>query len=182
MLRLRPSSSWVAVCPKCSKIAVSNESGMRCPNCNSTVSLYTPHLRFYNGEWESEDAELSWRQIRCDNNCGWHITKIDCPSCGATIQGRFLKSKACFVATACFDDSQHSIVESLRAYRDQYLIHSTLGVKFVNWYYERGPMYARLIKHRPVLKWAIRQILKLMLLFLPNDFKNRDRCPYFSFF
>lgn len=167
-ITLSKAKGWQAVCPKCEKVAASHESDMRCPNCDSTAGLYTPILGGRH-HWQSEQAEYSWHQIKCDNDCGWYITQLDCPSCGATIQGKFLENlHKCFIATACFGDSQHPMVQVLRSYRDRYLVTSVRGTEVVNWYYRKGPAFARSIENRPVVKWTIRQVLKLALMFLPE--------------
>jgi len=46
---------------------------------------------------------------------------------------------ACFIATAVYGDYDHPQVRELRSFRDQVLMRSTAGRRFVRWYYRVGP-------------------------------------------
>jgi len=92
---------------------------------------------------------------------GWLIT---CPRCGRSVRVRHplvpesagirqQQSSACFVATCCFGDLNAPEVVSLRHWRDEKLVSSTIGRRFVAWYYSGyGSRAADFISGKPVLR------------------------------
>jgi len=69
------------------------------------------------------------------------------------------ESDPCFIATAAFGSPLAKQVEILRHFRDGYLLTNAFGRKFVAWYYRHGPIAAKFIKDKPVLKAAVRTAL-----------------------
>lgn len=65
----------------------------------------------------------------------------------------------CFIATEAFGSPLAGQVEILRQVRDRYLLTTTLGQKFVAWYYRNGPIAANFIKDKPLAKAAVRVAL-----------------------
>ncbi len=65
----------------------------------------------------------------------------------------------CFIATAAFGSPQAGQVEILRQFRDKYLLTNAPGKKFVDWYYRNGPVAAKWINDKPVVKAAVRVAL-----------------------
>jgi hypothetical protein len=57
----------------------------------------------------------------------------------------------CFVATAVFENPHAAEVETLRRFRDRWLLTWEGGRSFVSWYYENGPTAAEWVGARP---WA----------------------------
>lgn len=72
--------------------------------------------------------------------------------------------KECFVATAAFGTSMSSELNHLRWLRDNILVHSRLGRTFVRNYYQYGPVAAKYIKDRPVLRAMTRFALSPVVL------------------
>ena len=70
----------------------------------------------------------------------------------------------CFVATVCFGDLNHHVVEELRLFRDQVLKSNRMGRAFVNWYYSHGPALASVIKKVPLFHPPIRLLLFIVSL------------------
>ncbi len=70
-----------------------------------------------------------------------------------------LKDQRCFIATAAYGNSQDPQVSILRNFRDQYLLKSKWGQKFVQWYYLVSPEIANKIKTNPWLRAVTRVIL-----------------------
>jgi len=62
----------------------------------------------------------------------------------------------CFIATAAYGSPLHPHVETLRNFRDRYLMPSKLGSKLVKLYYKYSPFFADLIARHKVLKIAVR--------------------------
>jgi hypothetical protein len=72
----------------------------------------------------------------------------------------------CFVATACFGNYDHPAVRELRDFRDNYLMHSSWGCRFVGWYYRVGPYLAQLVVTLPGARMASRSILSALCMLL----------------
>ncbi|MFA6074012.1 MAG: CFI-box-CTERM domain-containing protein [Candidatus Woesearchaeota archaeon] len=68
---------------------------------------------------------------------------------------RKVKTPGCFIATACYgiDSNQVNI---LRNWRDNTLLQSQLGNKFVDFYYKISPPMADFIVDKPSLKKIVR--------------------------
>lgn len=64
-------------------------------------------------------------------------------------------SRGCFIATAAAGDYNHPTVLQLRHFRDNTLINSSLGRRFVKFYYKNSPSIADYIRTKKVLKKAI---------------------------
>ena len=74
-----------------------------------------------------------------------------------------LSRPRCFVATSAFMTPLAPEVQILRFYRDQYLMRSCLGQKFVQTYYRRSPVVADFLDRHPSLKPAVRAFLRLLI-------------------
>ena len=62
------------------------------------------------------------------------------------------QKKGCFVATATMGNYNHPVVIELQYFRDHYLINKSWGIKFIEWYYKNGPIFAKYISKNLVLK------------------------------
>lgn len=65
----------------------------------------------------------------------------------------------CFIATAAFGSPFEKHVQIFREFRDKKLITNRTGRVFVRWYYRHSPIYAEVIKNKPVLKFMVRIFL-----------------------
>lgn len=83
---------------------------------------------------------------------------------------------ACFVATACFGDTNAPEVVSLRCFRDSVLSKSTLGRGFIGWYYANGPILAEYTKKSTLLRYIGRSFVLFLLLILNVFFKQKCKC------
>ncbi len=72
-----------------------------------------------------------------------------------------LKDPRCFIATAAYGSSLHADVDTLRWFRDSYLMRSQLGRAFVNSYYEYSEPVANVIREHEWLRTVTRGILYL---------------------
>lgn len=71
----------------------------------------------------------------------------------------------CFIATAAYGSPSHYYVKVLRDFRDEYLMSSKLGRRFVRLYYKYSPRVARYIQKHSVLKVVVRiHLLPLVAL------------------
>jgi len=66
---------------------------------------------------------------------------------------------ACFIATAAYGTSMHPHLDSLRAFRDRYLITSASGRAVVRFYYRHSPPIAAYIAKRDWLRAVVRALL-----------------------
>jgi len=65
----------------------------------------------------------------------------------------------CFVATASYGSPLHEKVITFKQFRDQFLIKSALGRRFIYFYYKQGPKLAQFISKSESLKAISRAIL-----------------------
>lgn len=66
---------------------------------------------------------------------------------------------ACFIATAVYGDYDHPRVKILREFRDQVLMRTPVGRKFVRWYYRVGPVLGKWIDARRYRKKAFQLLI-----------------------
>lgn len=66
---------------------------------------------------------------------------------------------ACFVATASFGTLLHPAVRVLRDFRDSFMVHTTVGQRFVDLYYAVSPPIADCIAQSGVLRFIVRLLL-----------------------
>lgn len=78
-------------------------------------------------------------------------------------------SKGCFIATAVYEPAETAKVDLLRSYRDQVLLSSIVGRKFVSFYYAVSPSIARLISKSRMLKSLIRSLLLEPILIVQHS-------------
>ena len=58
----------------------------------------------------------------------------------------------CFVVTATMGGGDHPVVAHMRRFRDQVLMETSIGNRFIEWYYAHGPGMARLIANSVPLR------------------------------
>lgn len=61
----------------------------------------------------------------------------------------------CFIATAAFGTPLDKNVIVLRWFRDKFLLTNSWGKKFVDFYYEKSPKYAKIISENQQLKYIV---------------------------
>ncbi len=86
--------------------------------------------------------------------------KIDL-SCQVSISNAAAAPKSgCFIATAAYGTELEPEVQTLRHFRDEGLLETAVGQKFVDAYYELSPPVADYIRDKAVLKAAVRGLLR----------------------
>ena len=65
----------------------------------------------------------------------------------------------CFIATAAYGSYFEPHVETLRIFRDKYLLTNTLGRQFVSFYYQNSPAFADKIATSDTARATIRVVL-----------------------
>jgi len=66
------------------------------------------------------------------------------------------RASMCFIATAAHDTPMAEEVQTLRQFRDKYLLTNPLGQAFVDFYYRVSPPIAKFIIEHPSLKLIVR--------------------------
>ena len=70
----------------------------------------------------------------------------------------------CFIATAAYGSWMHPHVASLRRFREEVLLKTTIGSSVVEAYYKYSPPIAEYIRHRPLLRSLTRMALAPLVL------------------
>lgn len=75
-----------------------------------------------------------------------------------------VKNSGCFIATAVYGSYDAPEVLVLRRFRDEKLLTSRYGRKFVNLYYRYSPPVADFLETRPKLAGIVRKILNTLFV------------------
>lgn len=76
-----------------------------------------------------------------------------------------LANKECFIATAAYGSKMESQVQTLREFRNEFLLKSSIGRKFVKAYYQLSPPIAQWIAENEIARTIVRYGLWPMILF-----------------
>jgi hypothetical protein len=68
-----------------------------------------------------------------------------------------VKDDSCFIATASYGTSTSEKIDTLRRFRDRYLLKSPVGQEFVEFYYVNSPPLATIISENEILRIIIRE-------------------------
>jgi len=74
----------------------------------------------------------------------------------------------CFIATATFEAHDKRELDILRAFRDEKLLLSSAGKRFVDWYYRNGPTLASVLSGTEITRRVTRSILLKFAHFLDD--------------
>lgn len=69
----------------------------------------------------------------------------------------------CFIATAAYGGVFAPEVQSLREFRDRFLVNNPLGKLFIRMYYRTSPPVARILEKHPVLRYIVRKHLSVIV-------------------
>ena len=73
-------------------------------------------------------------------------------------------SGPCFIATAAYGTPMNDAVDTLRMFRDVYLLDNALGTAFVDAYYRISPPIAHWVASSPLLAATVRLMLNPVVL------------------
>jgi hypothetical protein len=65
----------------------------------------------------------------------------------------------CFIATAAYGTSTAAEIDTLRAFRYDVLLKSTVGSQLVEWYYQTSPPVADFISENSLLRTLVRELV-----------------------
>ena len=92
---------------------------------------------------------------------------VDSTNLTVEIDGVFLNSEGCYIATMVYGDYNHPQVMVLRRYRDEYLLKSFCGRCFVNIYYYLSPKVVRILHNKKrvniFIRWWLDRYIKRKL-------------------
>ena len=130
------------------------------------------NLEYVAGKKAAEDHVEAWEKLGKEGKLTRQSVVSDIKTGAGKMNIESKSGAACFVATATYRDSLHPDVVFLRLFRDNFLVYSKLGVKFINWYWVYGPKLARLVDNSELL----RRFSKVFLILLVKTLRN----SYFS--
>lgn len=85
----------------------------------------------------------------------------------------YLPSK-CFVASVCFGEEAYE-TQTLRNWRDRFLIRKSFGRKFIVWYYQNGASFAYMVSKLPKAQMILRLTISLLVkVFLSKNYGAQD--------
>lgn len=91
------------------------------------------------------------------------------PNCHEAMPGEVVgvltEDLNCFIATAAYGSALAPQVETFRAFRNKFLLPTEWGRRFVKFYYEHSPKYARMIQENPILRATARIALWPLLVY-----------------
>lgn len=80
-------------------------------------------------------------------------------------------SSDCFILTAVYNDAYHPNVLFMRKYRDQRLNKFLLGKMFISAYYKLGPVLAKRIENKKIIKIIIKKWINILVSYLMSKYK-----------
>ncbi len=98
------------------------------------------------------------------NGCPWAATP-------EKVLGLLTEDINCFVATAAYGTALEPKLITFRDFRYKVLLRHPWGKAFVSWYYKYGPMLARFIYDKPILRTMARGALWPLYLFSAYSLK-----------
>jgi len=90
-------------------------------------------------------------------------------------QDSSVKKSGCFIATAVCDSEYSPEVLVLRSFRDEVLLHSKIGRKCINFYYDYSPAIADEIRSSSFLRIIIRNIIVRPMVIISKRLINLKR-------
>jgi hypothetical protein len=85
--------------------------------------------------------------------------RVQCP----TVYGVWAEWKevdeGCFIATAAYGTEAAAEIDTLRAFRDEVLLESTVGSQLVELYYQTSPPVADFISENSLLRTIVRELV-----------------------
>lgn len=137
------------------------EAIQRCSN-QSKVSEYKNLVDFLLGKL----SPIKINQVK--HLCYWKDVraaqaKSTAKKVGSTVSRA---SEGCYIATMVYGDYDHPQVLKLRSFRDNYLLKSNLGVKFVKQYYHKSPLLVKRLESKMFINLLIRKTLDFFIKLL----------------
>jgi len=98
-----------------------------------------------------------WALITLDTKGGGIATRLELRVLDGMVGAPpYVSPDGCFIATAAYGTPMDSHVDTLRDFRDQYLVTNPVGEQMVSLYYKYSPPMADFIDEHPALKPIVR--------------------------
>ena len=118
------------------------------PTAFGTVHVYTI-------DWDALARGEDGVTVQVDSN-GDGITDYTLTAGSVLTGDKFLPQSGCFIATAAYGTAMAEEIQTLREFRDRYLMTNPLGRALVGLYYSVGPPIAEFMTDHPSLKPIVR--------------------------
>jgi len=118
---------------------------------------------------ESSVSNEEWLKLFHHDGSSWHDVTVGVDTVNNVVYGEVTslspfvvveeeapEGAGCFIATAAYGSYLDSHVETLRNFRDQYLVTNPVGSALVSAYYDISPPLAEFIDDNPALKPIVR--------------------------
>jgi len=118
---------------------------------------------------ESSVSNEEWLKLFYHDGSSWHDVTVGVDTVNNVVYGEVTslspfvvveeeapEGAGCFIATAAYGSYLDSHVETLRNFRDQYLVTNPVGSALVSAYYDISPPLAEFIDDNPALKPIVR--------------------------
>ena len=101
-----------------------------------------------------------------------HVISSGVPTISSSLPTKkeLIEKSGCFIATAATGSYEHPMVEDLRVFRDQILLPSRIGSRFVNLYYKNSPRVADYIEKDKISRFLTRNLFVRPLAFIARFF------------
>jgi predicted RNA-binding Zn-ribbon protein involved in translation (DUF1610 family) len=128
------------VCRNCVKYKGFFSTSLHCPKCDATLEKYAPY------ESRAPEAEAAEGDVKTTQVVKEYY--VETP-----------KRSGCFIATAAYGTPFASEIQTLRSFRDSFIVRSSLGKKSILFYYKVSPFIANRIRPSQKLRKIVRTLL-----------------------
>jgi hypothetical protein len=145
-----------------------------CPDYGAdhiNIAFYPPTFNLLIGQTQIVEVAISAKETAEINNYIIQIEARDIDGGTPRIQSFIpleegwcrinpsVLGEGCFIATAAYGTSTAKELDTLRTFRDEVLLESTVGSQLVEWYYQTSPPVADFISEHEVLRTLVRELL-----------------------
>ena len=145
-----------------------------CPDYGAdhiNMAFYPPTFDLLMGQTQTVEVAISAKETAEINNYIIQIEGVDVDSGTPFIWGFIpneegwcrinpsVLGEGCFIATAAYGTSTAKELDTLRTFRDEVLLDSTVGSQLVEWYYQTSPPVADFISEHQPLRTLVRELL-----------------------
>ena len=128
------------------------------------------NLEYVAGKKSTEDHVETWEMLSKDGKTTRQSVTSEIKTGAGKMHIESKSGATCFVATATYRDSQHPDVIFLRLFRDNFLVNTNLGIKFINWYWIYGPKLASFVENSELLRRFSKVFLTLLVKLLSYSY------------
>ena len=145
-----------------------------CPDYGAdhiNIAFYPPTFNLLSGQTQIVEVAISAKETAEINNYIIRIEGDDIDNGTPFIWGFIARQEGwcqinpsvlgegCFIATAAYGTSTAKELDTLRTFRDEVLLESTVGSQLVEWYYQTSPPVADFISEHQPLRTLVRELL-----------------------